>query len=236
MDGGLFSYALLAALAMALGFAAFTDMRRRQIDNWLNLAIALSAPLFWFASGLDWAGVAFQIGLAFITFAVACALFATRQMGGGDVKLSTALALWFVPSSFLQLVMMMAMIGGGASIAMAFFNMDRRPGETVRVIAATIAAFAWVGFAAAACWGIATGTPLLGPATADALARFVPNGWQLMLLLLAAVMIVALGLSHILRRQKSRLPIPYGVAISAAGIWVLADRYLSTGFGGPNLG
>lgn len=236
MDGGLFSYALLAALAMALVFAAFTDIKRRQIDNWLNLAIALTAPLFWLVTGLDWAAVAFQIGLAFVTFVIACALFAARQMGGGDVKLITALALWFVPDSFLQLVMMMAMIGGGASIAMAFFNMDRRPGEAVRIIAATFAAIAWVGFAGAACWGIATGTPLLGPATTDALARFVPQGWRLLALLLAVLAIVALGLSHILRRQKSRLPIPYGVAISAAGIWVLADRYFLMGPGDPILG
>lgn len=236
MDGGLFSYALLAALAMALVFAALTDLKRRQIDNWLNLAIAVTAPLFWLASGLDWAGGAFQIGLALVTFVIACALFAARQMGGGDVKLITALALWFVPSSFLQLVMMMAMIGGGASIAMAFFNMDRRPGEAVRLIAATIAAIAWVGFASAACWGIATGSPLFGPEMTSGLAWLVPAGWRLAIMVLAILVIVALGLSHILRRQKSRLPIPYGVAISAAGIWVLADRYLSMGIGSPNLG
>jgi prepilin peptidase CpaA len=236
MDGGLFSYALLAALAMALAFAAFTDIRRRQIDNWLNLAVATTAPLFWLASGLDWAGVAFQIGLAFATFVVACALFAARQMGGGDVKLITALALWFVPSSFLQLVMMMAMIGGGASIAMAFFNMDRRPGEAMRQVAATFAALAWVGFAGAACWGLATGTPLFSPAMANVLARIAPEGWALMLLVLAILAIVALGLSHILRRQKSNLSIPYGVAISAAGLWVLTDRFLFAGLAGSNLG
>jgi prepilin peptidase CpaA len=47
------SYGLLIALAIALVVAAFTDIRRRQIDNWLNGAIALGAPLFWWASGLD---------------------------------------------------------------------------------------------------------------------------------------------------------------------------------------
>ncbi|MFN5820871.1 MAG: peptidase, partial [Novosphingobium sp.] len=56
-----FQYVLLGALAIALVVAAFTDIRRRQIDNWLNAAIALGAPLYWWASGLSlWPGVAWQ--------------------------------------------------------------------------------------------------------------------------------------------------------------------------------
>ena len=43
-------------------------------------------------------------------------LFAIGQMGGGDVKLLTALALWFTPASFLQLVVLMAVLGGGATL------------------------------------------------------------------------------------------------------------------------
>ena len=66
-----FRYGLLAALAIALLVAAFTDLRSRQIDNWLNAAIALGAPLFWWASGLSlWPDVALQLGVALATFAV----------------------------------------------------------------------------------------------------------------------------------------------------------------------
>jgi prepilin peptidase CpaA len=46
MQGGLLSYGLLGALAIALLIAAVTDIRRREIDNWLNGVIALGAPLF----------------------------------------------------------------------------------------------------------------------------------------------------------------------------------------------
>ena len=60
-----FRYILLGGLAIALLVAAFTDIRRRQIDNWLNAAIVVGAPVFWWASGLSlWPGVAIQIGLA----------------------------------------------------------------------------------------------------------------------------------------------------------------------------
>ena len=59
MQGTSIIYGLVGALAIALLYAAFTDIRRRKIDNWLNLAIALAAPLFWWASGLSlWPGVA----------------------------------------------------------------------------------------------------------------------------------------------------------------------------------
>ncbi len=88
-------YGLLAALAIALLVAAFTDLRSRQIGNWLNGGIALAAPLFWWASDLAWwPDIALQLGVAFGTFAALAALFAMGAMGGGDVKLLAALALW----------------------------------------------------------------------------------------------------------------------------------------------
>ncbi|MXP47250.1 peptidase [Altererythrobacter luteolus] len=153
MLGEYFHYGLLVALAIALIVAAFTDIRRRQIDNWLNAGIALGAPLFWWSSGLSlWPDVALQFGLALGAFAVFAGLFALRMMGGGDVKLLTVLALWIVPSQFFKLLIIMALVGGLLTIVMG----------------------AW----------------------------------------------------HVMRRQRDRLAIPYGVAISAAGLWVLGTYYL----------
>ena len=108
-----FKYGLLAALAIALLTAAFTDLRSRQIGNWLNGAIALGAPLFWWASGLSlWPEVAAQLAVALAAFVVLAGLFALRAMGGGDVKLLTALALWVEPAWFANLQVVMALLGG----------------------------------------------------------------------------------------------------------------------------
>ena len=145
-------YGLLAALAIALVIAAFTDLKSRRIANWLNAAIALGAPLFWWASGMSlWPDIAWQIGLAVVTFAVLSVLFALRAMGGGDVKLLTALALWIQPALFLKLLVMMALIGG--------------------------------------------------------------------------VLTLGFGAWHVMRRQRDKIAIPYGVAIAAAGLWVIASFY-----------
>jgi prepilin peptidase CpaA len=79
-------------------------------------------------------------------------LFALRAIGGGDVKLLTALGLWIRPDRFAQLVVIMALLGG----------------------LLTVVVVAW----------------------------------------------------HIALRQKQRLAIPYGVAIAAAGLWILTSDYL----------
>ena len=146
-------YVLLAGLAIALLIAAVTDLRSRRIDNWLNAGIALAAPLFWWASGLAlWPDVALQLGVALLTFAVLAILFALRAMGGGDVKLLTALALWIEPLLFARLVIVMALLGG--------------------------------------------------------------------------LLTLLFGAWHVARRRKDRLAIPYGVAISLAGLWILGTSYL----------
>lgn len=224
MLGGFFSYALLAALAIALLVAAFTDIKRREIDNWLNALIALVAPLWWLTMGYTWIDIGFQIGLTVVTFIVTAMLFAMRQMGGGDVKLLTALALWFSPPSFIQVIVMMAVIGGGASVAMAFFNMRRMQGEVLRDVLAGVAAIVWVSFACIAVYALVTSRPLLGPVTMAAIGTAMPPPWVLALAMIATLAIFAFGLGHMVRRQKSRLPIPYGVAISLAGLWVVSEQ------------
>ena len=127
-------YGLLAALAIALVTAAFTDLRTRRIANWLNAAIALGAPLFWFASDMAlWPDVAAQLGTAVAAFAVLSVLFAMKWMGGGDVKLLTALALWIEPTLFLKLLIMMALVGGVLTLVFGAWNVmqrrKRRSGE-----------------------------------------------------------------------------------------------------------
>ncbi|MEP0393403.1 MAG: prepilin peptidase [Erythrobacter sp.] len=140
-------YGLLIALAIALLYAAFTDVRSRTISNWLNLSIAAVAPVFWWASGLSfWPDVAIQLGIAVAAFAVFAGMFALGMMGGGDVKLLTALALWIEPSAFLQLLLVMAVAGGILTVAMAAVHAIRKQKEKLAIpygVAIAIGAF-WI--------------------------------------------------------------------------------------------
>ena len=112
-------YGLLIALAIALGVAALTDVRRRQIDNWLTGAIALAAPLFWWANPeIQWIDVAWQVGFALMAAMVLIGIYALGHamgvviLGGGDIKLLGALALWLPPLLFANLLIIMGAVGG----------------------------------------------------------------------------------------------------------------------------
>lgn len=108
-----------AALALLLLSAGIEDARTREIANWKSAAAALLAPLWWWANGLAfWPDVAAQLGLAATVFGLFAAAFAAGLMGGGDVKLIGALALWFPPSVLFQFLLMMSLIGGGVAAAM----------------------------------------------------------------------------------------------------------------------
>jgi prepilin peptidase CpaA len=113
MDKPLFTDLLCGALALILLWAAVVDIRTRTIANGLNLAIALMAPLFWWAAGVDlWPDAAMRVGVAAAVFLLFALAFHIGAMGGGDVKLAAALALWFSPGSTLKLIVLMSIAGG----------------------------------------------------------------------------------------------------------------------------
>ena len=113
MDKMLLTDLLCATLALMLLWAAVVDIRTRTIANGLNLAIALMAPLFWWAMGVAlWPDAAIRVGVAAAVFLLLAAAFQMGAMGGGDVKLAAALALWFAPADTLFLIVLMSLAGG----------------------------------------------------------------------------------------------------------------------------
>lgn len=134
MQGGYFTYGLLVALAIALLVAAFTDLRSRTISNKLTAAVALGAPLFWLVQP-DFALVdaAWQLGVAALTLLILAGFFAMGWMGGGDVKLLTALALWVRPADFGALVIYMAVIGGLLTLIFGAWHVARRQRDRIAI-------------------------------------------------------------------------------------------------------
>ncbi len=124
----LLKYGLLTGLAIALVYAAISDIRERRIANWLNLAIAAGAPAFWIASGMAlWPDIVIQLGLAFVVFWACAGLFAMGMFGGGDVKLLGAVALWLTPLAFLDLLLVMAFVGGAIAVGFVVRRMVFKP-------------------------------------------------------------------------------------------------------------
>ncbi|MCI4588767.1 prepilin peptidase [Sphingobium sp. BYY-5] len=131
MLGEYFRLALIVALGALLIAAAITDLRARIISNRLNLTVALLAPLWWLACGLEpWPDMAVQLLGGALVFILFTALFAIGVMGGGDVKLLGALALWFPWQAMLSLIVLMALLGGAVTLATVLHHrLAKRPGQ-----------------------------------------------------------------------------------------------------------
>lgn len=228
MQNDSFTYVLLCGLAIALLWAIVTDLKSRTISNRLTMAIALGAPLYWLSIGLPaWPGMALQLGLALLVFAVCCVLFAIRQMGGGDVKLLTALALWIPPSDFTLLLVAMAMLGWVLTMAVGAWRVARsttlggRPLRDTTLLA--------IGTAVAALFASAVlGGPTLTPPPALSTWAASNAGAAIAVGLapIAVLLVVTLWSIRIIRRHDPDLWVPYGPAISLAGIWILASGQL----------
>lgn len=123
-------YLVVGLLVALLLTVAVTDGYSRIIPDRVNLAIALLAIPYWWTTGLSlWPDVAWQIGIAALTFVILLGVFHIGQMGGGDVKLLVALALFLRPMDFLWMVFGMAMIGGVMTSVMLIHHRLRRPDQ-----------------------------------------------------------------------------------------------------------
>jgi prepilin peptidase CpaA len=111
--------ALIACLGALLVAAGIEDVRGRTISNAKNLTIAALAPAWWWASGmLAWPDIAVQVGAATLVFALFIGVFAAGWMGGGDVKLIGALALWLPLGALGWMLATMSIIGGALTLLM----------------------------------------------------------------------------------------------------------------------
>ena len=131
MTNAAFTEILLGILALLLVAAAVIDVRTFTISNRLNLGVALMAPLYWWSAHLPlWPDIGIQVAIAAGVFALLAVAFYAGMMGGGDVKLAAALALWFSPLSTLRFLVLMSIAGGVLTlVVVGIHRMKKKPGK-----------------------------------------------------------------------------------------------------------
>lgn len=108
-----FTLGLMGLLAAMLAWIAVIDVKTYTISDRLNLTIALLAPVYWWSAGVPlWPDAAIRLGIGVLVFLLFAGAFYLNAMGGGDVKLAGALALWFTPFETLKLIVIMSLAGG----------------------------------------------------------------------------------------------------------------------------
>jgi prepilin peptidase CpaA len=128
------AYALLGGLAIALLVSVYTDLRYRLILNKITLPVALAAPLYWYATGdYSLAAIGMHLLTAIGVFVVFTLFFHFRMMGGGDVKLFSALALWFAWTEVIRMIFFASLFGGVVTIVFALMHKMRKQKGPVKV-------------------------------------------------------------------------------------------------------
>ncbi len=103
--------ASLVLFAAVLVWGATSDLLWLRIPNWVVVTIAALYPIYVFSAAqpLAWQGA---LVLAALVFAIGFALYSFRLLGGGDVKLLAAVALWAGPLQITAFMLSTAIIGG----------------------------------------------------------------------------------------------------------------------------
>lgn len=133
------------------------DMTRYRIPNWLVFGVLLAYPIgiLGFNMQVDWLNGLYGLG---VMFAIGYVIFALNAMGGGDIKLLIACALWVGLKNLAEFGFLVAIFGGVFALliwisrrvlALTPQNPDKLPrilkkGEPMPYGVAIAVAFAWL--------------------------------------------------------------------------------------------
>jgi prepilin peptidase CpaA len=113
---------VISLLCMLLALAALIDIWKLQIPNLFPVAIILLLPAWVYHTG--WNNSLWQNGAVFlVAFFGGALLFSRGLLGGGDVKLLAAAALWFDFRGAAALFLYVAI--GGILLSIAFILLRR---------------------------------------------------------------------------------------------------------------
>ena len=120
---------LLASFPLALIAAALSDLQRFIIPNWISLFLIAGFAVAFAGGaamgGLGFADLAGHLGVGAGGLLLGFALWACGLWGGGDGKLLAAAALWFDPSSAVQLMFAVVLCGGACAVIALLLNRYR---------------------------------------------------------------------------------------------------------------
>ena len=105
--------AILMVPAICLFMAAVMDLFTMTIPNRLSIFLVASFAVLAPVSGLPWAEISMSIAAGAVVLVVGFGFFYLNIMGGGDVKLLAASAVWFGFSAALGAFIVQTALWGG---------------------------------------------------------------------------------------------------------------------------
>lgn len=105
-----------------MAYAVFCDFRTLHIPNWISVALALVFLPAALIGELALPSIAAHYGVGFLVFAAGAILFVRGFLGGGDVKLLTAAAIWVGWNELLAYLLATAVLGGALALFVLFLR------------------------------------------------------------------------------------------------------------------
>lgn len=103
-------------------YAALSDLRSYTLPNFISIILVAAVAVIFAIIQPPLEMIGWHIGVAAIVFVIGFIMFMTGILGGGDVKVIAALALWFGPGNFIAFFSLMAILGGLLAVALILFR------------------------------------------------------------------------------------------------------------------
>lgn len=104
-------------------FAGASDLFTMKIPNWVSILLVLGFVVLGFVIGLSPAQWGIHAAGGAVVFVVCFGMFFMGWMGGGDAKLTSAIALWFgFSDSLLSFLLMMTIFGMVLTLGLLAFK------------------------------------------------------------------------------------------------------------------
>lgn len=115
-----------------MAFAASSDLLTMTISNRLSLALAGGFFLLVIVTGMSLHAIGMHLAAAAVVLVVAFVFFSRGWIGGGDAKLTAAIALWFGFDYLLDYLIYASLFGGALTLAIIQFRKIPLPAALAR--------------------------------------------------------------------------------------------------------
>jgi prepilin peptidase CpaA len=102
----------VAIYALALVYAAYSDLRTYEIPNWISLVSLICFFALAWAAGWDPAAMAWNVGAGAALLVIGFGMYLLRIAGAGDIKLMAAAGVFAGWAALMELLVLIAVAGG----------------------------------------------------------------------------------------------------------------------------
>lgn len=121
-------FSVLVLFPAVVAYAAASDMISMTISNRICLILAGGFAIVAVATGMSWSTIGMHVAAGSLMLVICFGCFAAGWIGGGDAKLSAAIALWFGFEPLVDYLYISTFAGGILTLIILYLRSSPLPG------------------------------------------------------------------------------------------------------------